>query len=534
MPILRPFQREDVEFLKKNGLRALIANSPGTGKTATSIRAVVETAQSLPAVVVCPASVTRNWAKEFKMWSKGTRVEIIDDMDTDIQTPAGYPGVLIISWSLLDARWTDLAALRIQTIIADEAHYAKNPDSLRSSALYKLCERTKHVLLLTGTPIVNTKAELDVLHALLKTEKPPMVRRLLEDVAPDIPPKTRSYLYVKMRDKHQDEYDKANNDFELWLRGRKEKLMGQGLSDVDVERTLAAEALAKIGYLRRIIGEAKVPACADFIARAVRLGEPVVVFVEHQGALQKLCNSLRKQRIRHEVIDGSVSPKRRQEIVDGFQSFEFPVFIGTRAAKEGITLTKARHLIFLERFFTAADEEQAEDRIRRIGQKYATTIWFLHCPETIDDRIDTIVKGKRHIVRSAIGAAEIMETSTANVEELIHRWNEHVDKPNEMSTLGLGESLPALPSPKDTHAIIFQGDRWSSETALVWCRMNGYIPEKKVDLVDRIKMVVHPASVFMKNQFDVFTISKDIKIIKGSRLSKANERRILMSLKRVG
>jgi SWI/SNF-related matrix-associated actin-dependent regulator 1 of chromatin subfamily A len=535
MPSLRPFQREDVEFLKQNGLRALIANAPGTGKTATSIRALVESKGTFPAVIVCPASVTRNWAKEVRKWAKGVKTVIIDDMDSPVPKRTGAPTFYIVSWALLDARWADLTQLNVRSVIADEAHYAKSASTLRSQALHRLSTKAAHFMLLSGTPIINTRAELEVLNDLLGSQNPPMLRRLLEDVAPDIPPKSRSYLHVRLRDKHQEEYDKANQDFENWLRVRKERLLGEGMADIEVERTLAAEALAKIGYLRRLVGEAKVPACADFIARAVRLGEPVVVFVEHQAALERLSHTLRKQRIRHEVLDGSVSPKKRQEIVEGFQRYDFPVFIGTRAAKEGITLTAARHLVFLERFFTSADEEQAEDRIRRIGQKHPTTIWFLHAHGTIDDRVDTIVRGKRHLIRTAIGAAEIMETSTSNVEELISHWQDFVSEDEvEFSGLGLGDPLPALPSSRDTHAIVFYGDRWNDQNALLWCRMNGFVPTQKTALNDRFKLVVHPTSVFHKNRFKMFSVSKDIKVIQGERLSKANERRVRNSLRGVG
>jgi SWI/SNF-related matrix-associated actin-dependent regulator 1 of chromatin subfamily A len=532
MPTLRPFQREDVDFLKKNKLRALVASAPGTGKTCVSIRALVETKATFPALIICPSTVTRNWEKEINKWAKGLRVVIIEDMDTRIRLRAGPPTFFVISWALLDPRLHDLKKLKLQSIIADEAHYSKNTASQRSMALHELSKEAKHLLLLTGTPIVNNKAELAVLHDLIGTEKPPMIRRLLEDVAPDIPPKSRSYLNIKLRPADQQEYNRANEEFETWLKDRKTKLLGEGVAQAEVERTLAAEALAKIGYLRRILGEAKVPACSDFIARAIRMGEPVVCFVEHQGALERLSRALNKQRIRHEIIDGSTTPKKRQEIVERFQKYEFPVFIGTRAAKEGITLTAARHLIFLERFFTAADEEQAEDRVRRIGQVLPTTIWFLHAFGTVDERVDQIVKQKRQLVRSAIGSETIEETPLLAVEEMIKNWQAKIDETGvQFAGLGLGTILPALPSPKETHAITFSGSEWHLQKALLWCKMNGYIPSSKTDLQGRFKLVVHPPHVFNKNKFKIFSVSKDIKIIHGERLSKANERRIRNQLR---
>lgn len=533
MPQLRPFQREDVEFLAQNDLRALVASAPGTGKTPVTIRALCERPKiGFPAIVVCPASVTRNWAREVKRWAPGVSRHIIEDGDSRLPNPKRQPRstVYIISWALIDARWSDLIKLGFNTVVADESHYAKNPDALRSRALRALTHRAQGVLLLTGTPIINTKAELAVLKNLLGTDEPPMIRRLLEDVAPDIPEKKRAYLHVKLRPKHQMVYDRADHDFEEWLRKQKEALFGEGMAEFEVERVLEAEALAKIGYLRRLAGEYKAPAAADWIARAVRVGEPVVVFLEHQATLARLKKSLRSQRIRFGVLEGSTPATKRQQLVDDFQRHRFPVFICTRAGKEGITLTAARHLLFVERFFTSADEEQAEDRIRRIGQRHKTTIWYLHAIDTVDDRVDTIVRSKRQIVRSAIGSADTAETPSGNVQLMLRTWEKHVQHAGPTASLGLGEPLPPLPRPSETHAVVFKGERWRGKAALRWCRMHGYAPQRRVQLKGRFKLVLHPAPVFAKGEFEVFKVSKEIRIITGKRLSRSNERRVRRAL----
>lgn len=532
MPKLRPFQREDVNALKKAKLRAILASSMGTGKTIVAVRAVAETyKRSLPALVVCPASVTLHWEREFKKWAPGIRVVQIEGMDGRIPRFRETPCIYVMSWALLDARWAELYRVGLKTIIADEAHFSKNPDALRSQALYRLTRKAPHLLLLSGTPIINTRSELEILKSLFHEDEPLMIRRHLEDVAPDIPQKKRSYLHIKLRDRHLAEYAKADDDFEQWLRREKEKLLGEGMAEYEVERALAAEALAKIGYLRRLIGKYKVPAALDWIARAVRVGEPVVVFLEHQDTLRRLRKGLKKQRIRHVVLEGSTSAKKRQAAIDAFQRHEYPVFIGTKAAKEGITLTAARHLLFLERFYTSAEEEQAEDRIRRIGQQYQTTIWFLHALGTIDDRVDTIVRTKRRVIRAAIGAAAIAENPLDNVRSMIRQWDQYVVKDRTPLSLGLGDPLPALPRPKLVHGIVFYGKRWKKRSAYNWCKMHGYEPENAKRLKGRLKLVLNPADVFVENQFDSFRVCKDVRIITGTRLSRTNERRVRLALR---
>jgi hypothetical protein len=255
------------------------------------------------------------------------------------------------------------------------------------------------------------------------------------------------------------------------------------------------------------------------------LGEPVVVFCEHQAVLRALEKRLRKQRIRYIIVEGKTPSKKRQEAVDAFQRHDYPVFIGTKAAKEGITLTAARHLLFIERFFTSSEEEQAEDRIRRIGQSHQTTIWFLHGVATIDDRLDTIVRGKRRIVRTAIGAKNIHDTPTGNVTSLITAWDDHAS-PKRTISIKADEDLPPLPNPKQVQSIVFSGNRWTASTAAAWCRMNGYVASKCEVLKGRLRLHSNPVGYFHKGQFTKVVVAKDISLVIGKRVSPANERRV--------
>jgi len=523
VPGLRRFQREDVDRIKEAGLRALVASSPGTGKTIVSIASIIETARSLPALVVCPASVTLNWARELQKWAPNLQPIVIDDGSSEIQALRG--AVYIISWALLDTRWTDLLQLQLQTIVADEAHFAKSEEALRSQALYRLTRKIQHILLLSGTPIINHEGELRALKALLG-DKPLMIRRLLEDVEPDIPPKTRNHVPIKLRPEHEVIYDKASADFESWLLDRQKDLKEAGLSRVSIERTLAAESLTKIGYLRRLVGEFKVPAAVEWIAKAVRVGEPVVVFCEHQNVVRKLSRGLKRQRIRHGILDGNTPVQERQGLIDDFQDHKLPVFIGTRAAKEGITLTAARHLLFVERFYTSAEEEQAEDRIRRIGQKYPTTIWYLHAYGTTDDRVDVIVRTKRQVIRTAIGSKTTAESPLGNVAALLSSWSNHVGKQDhgKASNLGFGGPLPPLPPAARTHGVVFYGERWTAKAATWWCKMNGYEPRMKIEMQGRFKLVVQPTQLFRSRSFSSFKVCKDVMIIVGRRLGAQNRR----------
>ena len=528
MPTLRTTQIEDVRTILQNRFRAILANAPGTGKTATAIIALARSAAATsPSVVIAPASVTRNWVREFTLWAPGMRVKLIEST-TEIPNTARVGDVFVLSWALLDRRLPQLEQLNLRSIIADEAHFAKNPDAERSMALRLLCRRNRGLLLLTGTPIVNNTTELENLESLFDGRKPILIRRLLSDVAPDIPPKKRSYLYIRLPEEFESEYARAHDDFEGWLRSQSKSLTQEGYSEGEVQRKMASEALVKLGYLRRIVGRGKAKAAVDFIARAVRVGEPLVCFCEHRAVVKHLVKSLRKQRIRHVLIDGSTSTKNRQAAIDSFQQGTVPVIICTKAGKEGITLHAARHLLFIERYFTSADEDQAEDRIRRIGQKFATTIWILHAPGTVDERIDTIVRTKRRLILNTIGNEEIDDTELTNVERLINKWTKY-SRPgskNLNSSLGFGPPLVPLPKPGKTYSIVFSRKAWKLKGAMRWATMHGYKPTGVRHDHQLIRLTLHPASVFESGKFEPVRVSKTIQVLTGTRVSAKIERKV--------
>jgi SNF2 family DNA or RNA helicase len=514
---LRPFQAEDVAAIRKHDYNVLIANAPGTGKTIEVLTCIDRDRVKLtPTLVVCPSSVVTHWGREAKKWlGASVRVHAIRGRSRPL--PRRRAHIMIIPWSLLVDRAADLAVYGFRLLVADEAHFAKNPEAQRSQTLLMLARKTPHKLLLTGTPIVNTSLELDVINDYFgTTDRPHMIRRLLEDVAPDIPPKTRSRLDIRLRKKDRLEYRRLNEDFSDWLERELAKRMENGEARAAASRALSAEALVKVGYLRRFLGQAKVYAVADWVSRAVRLGEPVVLFAEHQEVIRRVQVLLTRQRIRHVTISGNTSRKKRQAAIDDFQAGKVPVFIGSKAAKEGITLTRARHLLFIERYFTSADEDQAEDRIRRIGQRHPTTIWHLHATGTIDDRMVEIIGSKRRIIRQAIGTEDIRDRDEDAVARLVDQWSAHVE-PNKTTTLklGLGRAMPPLPNPAETCQIVFRGSRWTLRRAQSWMTMHGYSQGMGRHTGDTVRFWHHPTGRFKAGTFQGVPAAKDVQVVIG-------------------
>lgn len=502
-PKLYPSQIEGIEFLERNNFNAIIADSMGTGKTAQALVAVARNARALlPTLVVCPSSVAWNWRREAYKWIRSNvRVHVVEGMEDVF--PNETPHITIVSWDLLHYRINDLLKFDFKCIIADEAHYAKNPESKRTKAFQQI--ESKHKILLTGTPLINEVQELNVLKCLIGTDNVPIIRRLLEDVAPHVPPKKRIIFPVELEPNLKEEYDEIKEFFGDWLDSYLRKIFGNR-SDIEerVEKSLENEYLTKISYLRRVIGRGKVPAMSVWAKSMIKKGNSIVIYGEHHDVIDYLCESLQKLKVSHVRIDGTTGRTERQIAIDSFQNGAVKCFIGSRACLEGITLTRATNLAFLERYFTPASEEQAEDRIRRIGQDKETKIWYFTARDTIDERIQNIISRKRRIIDSEIGVESIQEEEFHNVFD---SWKKFSSILNITKTLKEepknNARFPKLPKKEYVRGLIFDTNSWSIPVVQKSLRKRGH---------QILEMKTNGEYIFLStrspNQFDKKTVRK--------------------------
>ncbi len=518
-PELRPFQREGVDFLAEQGWRVLLADAPGCGKTPQVLVAIGENGRALcPALVVVPPSVLHNWQAEAERWLPGVRVQVLDRQDSPLRR--GYH-LTLTTWDLLSARQSDLVAYGFRLLVADEAHYAKNPETQRYAALQAVAATCPHLILLTGTPVLNDADELAALHALFGGDEPPaMLRRLLEDVAPDIPRKRRVALYAEIPADIRREYEQVVAEFGDWLEEYLPRVIAAPAeASAAADRALAAEPLAKLAYLRRILGRGKVPAAAAWIAEMVRSGEPVVVFGHYADVLDLLGQALAKLGVAYVRVDGATPAETRTASVRAFQEGSVPVFLGSSAAREGITLVRSAHLLRLERDYVPAYEEQAEDRIRRIGQTRTTTMWYLHAENTIDQRITEIVEEKRALVASLIGSAEV---ETAEVDAALDAWRRvpalRAGVPLVAANPRAALDLPAFPAPaRAIQAVLLDPARWPLDAVQREIRRRGLRVKALERVRGGLRLVCRALSAFVGGHVRVVSVGPGLAIAVGRR-----------------
>jgi SNF2 family DNA or RNA helicase len=333
--------------------------------------------------------------------------------------PAGE--ITIVNYEIVADHREALARRRPRAIVVDEAHYCKNPSAKRTRAVRALAGAVNADglrLALTGTPVLNHPDELiaqlrvigrledfgsgarfsaqfrgrlseERLHWHLRRRC--FVRRLKSEVLPQLPAKRQVVVPVALT--NEAEYRLAQRDVIEWLRTQP-----LDLSELNakIAATLRAQRLAQLGTLQRLAARGKLAAALAWIDDFMASGEPLVVFARHvevqKAVLARFPDALH--------LFGSDSLAARERAIGAFQSDGGPPLIvcATRVAAQGITLTRASNVAFLELEWTPAMHDQAEDRCHRIGQRDAVTAWYLLAANTIDETMARLIQRKRAIV----------------------------------------------------------------------------------------------------------------------------------------
>jgi SNF2 family DNA or RNA helicase len=215
------------------------------------------------------------------------------------------------------------------------------------------------------------------------------VRRLKSEVLPQLPPKRQVVVPVALDNER--EYRLAEDDVVAWLR---EQPLELSELEAKVAATLRAERLAQLNALRRLAARGKLGAALAWIDDFLASEEPLVVFSGSREVQEHLLK--RFPDALHIVGDDSI--EKREAAVHAFQEAGGLIICATRVAGQGITLTRASNVAFLDLEWTPAMHDQAEDRLHRIGQDESVTAWYLLAAQTIDETMIELISRKRGII----------------------------------------------------------------------------------------------------------------------------------------
>ncbi|PKM54339.1 MAG: helicase SNF2 [Firmicutes bacterium HGW-Firmicutes-5] len=442
--ILRDYQKTGYRWLSaltSYGLGGILADDMGLGKTLQAITLMTSYVSDLPSLVIAPTSLLYNWEEEVHKFApnqktvvisgnKNERIEQIETLCNDV--------IIITSYGALKR---DLPHYK-QTFmfcIIDEAQHIKNPKSQNAIAVKHI--NALHRFALTGTPIENTLTELwsifdfilpgflgnanyfaktyekpitkDNDHHCLKQLNqmiaPFILRRIKQDVLKELPPKIETKVTIELN-KHQKKIymayiEKAKMEMEhlQYLSGGQKNM--KILSILMRLRQICCHPSLFIDQYNH--GSSKMDLLLELVIDSIESGHRMLIFSQFTSMLGMIQTLLDKHKIESYYLDGSVPPNKRQEMVHDFNTGFHSVFlISLKAGGTGLNLTGADVVIHVDPWWNPAVENQATDRVYRIGQKKCVQVYKLITAGTIEEKIFTLQQKKQNLIEHVIKPGE--------------------------------------------------------------------------------------------------------------------------------
>jgi SWI/SNF-related matrix-associated actin-dependent regulator 1 of chromatin subfamily A len=406
-------------LMSRDEKAAMLCDPPGAGKTPQAI-GLLNRLSGHSALIVCPASLKENWAREVKKWSQyPLTVQILNSSADKVDGS----DVVIVSYNLAVRMHEEISKRSYDLLICDESHILKSASSqVARIVLVPIWARCRYRLLMTGTPLPNgrsveaytcfsrcskehfgswdafksrycveertrwgvTYPHSKNLQELRELSRAFMVRRTKQEVLGELPGLVRQNVYIRLP-----ELDVFN---------------AQDGIDVDaiveaVENGVPLES-EHITTVRRKLAMLKASHILQAIEDALEEVEQLVVFVHHRELYEHLMKNISDAV----GINGLTHPTERQQNVDTFQRKEAKVFIASlKAANTGLTLTSASTLFMAEYDWVPSTNEQAEGRIYRVTQNEICRVKYLVAADSLDEKVLKVLQRKQRHIEKALG-----------------------------------------------------------------------------------------------------------------------------------
>jgi len=427
---LRSYQVHGVNWLtfaRRAGLGVLLADDMGLGKTLQALCAIEGRT-----LVVVPTSVLHNWEDEIRRFRPALSYSIYHGPRRKLDRSAD---VTLSTYAILRLDADLLANERWGTVILDEAQAIKNPDSQVAAAAYRLQAAFK--MTLTGTPVENRLEELwsqfhfinrgllggrqdfheryarpiadgepGVAERLRERIRPFILRRLKQQVAPELPPRTEVVLRCELDREERELYDTIRA---ATIADVVERLGAGGNVLAALEALLRLrQAACHPGLVpgREAGRSSKVDVLLEALGNVAAEGHKALVFSQWTSLLDLTEPHLGRAGIEFVRLDGST--RDRASVVRTFQDGDGPpvMLVSLKAGGTGLNLTAADHVFLLDPWWNPAVEDQAADRTHRIGQDKPVMVYRLVAQETVEERILALQERKREIADAALGEAD--------------------------------------------------------------------------------------------------------------------------------
>lgn len=461
---LRPYQKEGLgwlERLRNMFLNGVLADDMGLGKTLQAIASITQFHKinvKTTSLIVCPTSLIYNWKEELYRFNPKLKVLVIDGIPSTrkklIDVVKQYE-VAITSYTLLQKDIEYTSKIHFGYVILDEAQHIKNRGTRNAKSVKMI--QAMHRLILTGTPIENSLDELWSLFDFLmpgllssyerfvekyiripkefqqknisylkRKVSPFILRRMKADVLKDLPPVSEIAYHCQLSPVQQELY----TSYAASARDELERLVKRdGFEKVQIHVLATLTRLKQICCHPAIFAKekaepgdsAKYDMMLELLESLVTSRHKTVIFSQYTKMLQIMREDFEQRGIRFSYLDGS--SKNRLEIVKDFNTNEkIPVFlVSLKAGGTGLNLVGADTVIHYDMWWNPAVENQATDRVHRMGQKQSVSSYKLITLHTIEEKIVEMQKRKKGLVKKVVSCDDeaITKLTWEDVLELL-------------------------------------------------------------------------------------------------------------------
>ena len=470
---LRPYQLRGASwlaFLERWGLGACLADDMGLGKTIQLIALLLhlqeQNALEQPVLLVCPTSVLGNWEREVRRFGPSLKV-LVHHGDKRSQGKAFNKAakahhLIITSYALTYRDSKELESVNWQGVVLDEAQNIKNAEAKQSQAVRQLTPQFR--IALTGTPVENRLSELwsildflnpgylgprnffqrrfaipierygdtASLQTLRSLVQPFILRRLKTDrsIIQDLPEKQEMSVFCGLSTEQAALYQTAV-DNSLRAIESAEGIQRRGmilallvkLKQICNHPALFQDNASQDNSFASQSG--KLQRLGEMLEELLAEGDRALIFTQF-AEWGKLLKPYLEQQFGREVLFlyGGSSKKQREEMVDRFQNDpQGPrlFILSLKAGGVGLNLTRANHVFHFDRWWNPAVENQATDRVFRIGQTRNVQVHKFVCNGTLEERIHELIESKKALSEQIVGTGEnwLTEFDTEQLRDLL-------------------------------------------------------------------------------------------------------------------
>lgn len=446
---LRTYQIDGVSWLdrlRQMHLNGILADDMGLGKTLQAIAAITQHKldnHKAISVIVCPTSLVHNWKEEFAKFNPGLKVLAVDGTPTQrkkLLTDVNTYDAVITSYSLLQKDIEIYKTFTFSYAILDEAQHIKNRGTRNAKSVKMI--HAEHRLILTGTPIENSLDELwslfdflmpgllstydrfvekyirspsqpkgVSLEVLRRKVSPFILRRMKVDVASELPPVSEIIYHCNLSDVQKELYQSYAQSAREELAQLVKK---EGFDKVQIHVLATLTRLKQICCHPAIFAKdkpevgdsAKYDMLMELLQTLIESGHKTVIFSQYTRMLGIMRDDLTQMGIPFEYLDGS--SKNRMAIVKRFnEDPKIPIFlVSLKAGGSGLNLVGADTVIHYDMWWNPAVENQATDRVHRIGQKNSVSAYKLVTLNSIEEKIIELQNRKKGIVKKIVSSDE--------------------------------------------------------------------------------------------------------------------------------